>query len=290
MFRITRQRSSRASNRSGFTLVELLVVIGIISLLIAILLPTLVRARKTAYDTRSMSNLRQMLLGYTFYIQENRGAVPWGYPPAAVNGVPTQVDDPVTKYTFGWPLSSRYPWRLIKYCSNVWGIVHGHDVLPPLTLKTDDYAAAEVKAYTLSLSPTYGINSMYVGGDADRGEGFIGGQITPKMSCVFKATEVKHPTDLIVFADSQQSNSLNNGFQRLSPPRGNGVWWSIVNDKVKPTNPSLAIGLPIGWFTKRVVTGFFDGHVEAMLPKDLTDMRKWANKATSADYDWATAN
>jgi prepilin-type processing-associated H-X9-DG protein/prepilin-type N-terminal cleavage/methylation domain-containing protein len=60
----------------AFTLVELLVVIGIIALLISILLPSLSRARRTARATTSLSNLRQIGIGLMQYRIENRGAYP----------------------------------------------------------------------------------------------------------------------------------------------------------------------------------------------------------------------
>jgi len=65
------QRPFKSSYR-GFTLVELLVVIGIIAILVGILLPTLNKARKSARTVQCMSNIRQLVLGELQYFQESK--------------------------------------------------------------------------------------------------------------------------------------------------------------------------------------------------------------------------
>lgn len=56
---------------AGFTLIELLVVIAIIAILVALLLPSVSRARQSALSISCLSNLRQMQLGYLSYTQDH---------------------------------------------------------------------------------------------------------------------------------------------------------------------------------------------------------------------------
>jgi prepilin-type N-terminal cleavage/methylation domain-containing protein/prepilin-type processing-associated H-X9-DG protein len=63
----------------GFTLVELLVVIGIIALLMGVLLPVLGKARKSAQATADASNLKQIVTGAHMYAALYKGAAPYGF-------------------------------------------------------------------------------------------------------------------------------------------------------------------------------------------------------------------
>jgi prepilin-type N-terminal cleavage/methylation domain-containing protein/prepilin-type processing-associated H-X9-DG protein len=80
----------------AFTLVELLVVIGIIAVLVAVLLPALNRVRESANGIKCLSNLRQIGLVFTMYVNDNKGAFP------ACAGGPELNPDPWPEWVYWW--------------------------------------------------------------------------------------------------------------------------------------------------------------------------------------------
>jgi prepilin-type N-terminal cleavage/methylation domain-containing protein/prepilin-type processing-associated H-X9-DG protein len=74
---VARRRRRGTSSSRAFTLVELLVVIGIIALLISILMPTLSKARAQAQRVVCASNMRQLALAVNIYVKDSNGWLPF---------------------------------------------------------------------------------------------------------------------------------------------------------------------------------------------------------------------
>src|SRR5437868_5330322 len=65
-------RPRRVNGDTGFTVTELLTVVGLIALIVSLLLPVVAKARAAAHTTACLSNLRQMGTALIIYSAENR--------------------------------------------------------------------------------------------------------------------------------------------------------------------------------------------------------------------------
>src|SRR4051812_39735492 len=80
---------------SGFTLVELLVVIGIIGVLLSIVLPAIGKARAAGQQSACLSNVRQIAHGVQMYLAESKGILPPFKPNYGSTGVERFADEGV---------------------------------------------------------------------------------------------------------------------------------------------------------------------------------------------------
>jgi prepilin-type processing-associated H-X9-DG protein/prepilin-type N-terminal cleavage/methylation domain-containing protein len=107
-------RWHRLKKDAGFTLVELLVVIGIIAVLIGVLLPALSKARQQSQATACLSNMRQLGQALVMFSQEHNGFLPKGWynnrpvttPPADTNSIAAEA---------GASDSWRYPYPFLGW-------------------------------------------------------------------------------------------------------------------------------------------------------------------------------
>ena len=101
--------------RRAFTLVELLVVIGIIALLVGILLPSLQKARSAANRAVCLSNERQMLIALQMYGNQNKSNLPPGLDGCNYYQGNFVYRDPTALNNHGYPNGVR-PWHSDGWC------------------------------------------------------------------------------------------------------------------------------------------------------------------------------
>lgn len=264
--------------RRGFSLIELLVVLVVITLLLALICPALGRAKTIARQTRELSTGSQLMRACMTYSTDARGWVLPGYTPASwtANGA---VRDETGTAVLG-QAARRYPWRIAPYLDYTFaGLYDDRNIL-------ERYSARPDYQYVVSLSPSMGINADFVGGNEENGVAFTSAGL--RMFGKFyiqKIDDAQRPGSIIVFGSARgidPDGGTVAGFHRIESPAFTTQRWS--GGPLSDTSQPGEHGYLHTRFVDRAVVSFLDGHGDAKSLSDLRDMRLWADRATSADW------
>ena len=240
--------------RRGFTLVELLVVIGVIALLVAILLPALSSARGASRQVRCLSNIRQLAVGTLLYQAEYRGLhVPgyWGWS-QATGGWPPSPEPPVP------PSGPRRYWFHAEPFAGALMVTRAGVGRFPQNMVCPDAPLSEARAtkdgYTLHHS--YAMNySQFPGMNV---------KLAPHYVNAWRFNEVVSPAEKIQFVDAvsegvsvSKTNANNSTLRYFNPYYG---------ERHEPPDK----GSTVAYRHRRGANAlFYDGHAAWMAYGDL---------------------
>lgn len=272
----------------GFTLAELVVAVAIIAVLVAILVPVALGARRTAARVRETSALRGVLIAWTAYATDQQGFVLPGYRGGLA--VRDEYGDAIPAEAYGGDVEvrKRYPWRLAPWLDQDFRRLYvGENESTLERLKAGERAQYY---YFASLYPSFGLNSAFVGGDEARFPSdpqMPNGADNPfAQYCVTRLSGARRPQRTIVFASARTNatadSSIAEGYFRVDAPWLNTPVprWAAQYSPDDPTS----CGSVSTRHGDEVCTGTVDGAVELLQVDALRDMTRWCDAAPEAEW------
>jgi len=238
--------SQTTHRKHAFTLIELLVVIAIIAILAAILFPVFSRARESARRASCMSNLKQIGLAWTMYIQDyDENMVTYAYPsfPGGTHA-----------WQYGWQVAL-FPYinsRQVFICPSAYKKSSAASVnCDPTNVKTTWNGVS-----TAFGSGSYGINYSYLARWASTGS-------SPDLKLVDSSiATIEKPAQTVAVTEITALGSYGSTYRPSI--------WSLSYTSCGGTNYGDQFG---DWHFDGTNTLFTDGHV------------KWMKKSALQDYN-----
>lgn len=248
--------------KSGFTLVELLVVIGIIALLISILLPALGRARAQANTIWCESNERQFGMAFQMYTQDNKGVLPLFYwvPPAPTTG------------------GTDWAHLIMPYLKHAGGTFADADIGSLWTLFTDkdtvDAYDNPAYGYVAGQTQTYSVVTAFFGGNLLANND--SGPLAMNLICYpYQFSQIPRSAEMMLLGDSAE---IGNVFT------GPNTWAAVANYfALQGASTSYAQQ----WATLSMAWAQWPDGIDAGLNKDWT---KYTSMENATGPNGATGN